>query len=566
MFFFLYVLLVFKGLKCGFASKSMVESKNLKLKLGLCGLALTSFLALNARGNTVHADTVNGSNADAITWDADDDDSQVVKNETQQSQPTRNVQVKQSAQRASVRAEQKRFTVQSVQSVQSQAKVAQPIQKQAVVQSSMQNRQSQPKMAVANVSSTVSTPNRAEHEFVRQSNAETSTANRLIADHQRNYANVKVARLDATAHSQGTNVDISANPMKGDNRITVHYVDMHGRNIKGVDDDTIWNITYPTVDNKPYNPDGIASGKYNVPKGYNLVNPNGTYSWINYPTNFATRQWAFPKETSTDSRYFSESDAIEKLNAGNGAPTQAEINNANKILATLGNSAMKAIPDAVGDDINNLDKNDNCIRVTANTHDGTRYIAFDIAHPDRSYGDSTTVYYEFMENGDIDIGYTKLSDNKFDTSGFNTLYNFIAKYADDCIINTYTELDDWRFKDNSGNARQGATADTVNVMLTKPASVDPNSRDCKRQAQRVIHVAFPNGVKPKSYDSITDSAGNKLTLDSSNNLTQTVTFTRTKTIDGLTGTTLSQTSWQQHGAINAVTLPAIPGYTMVTTN
>ena len=544
----------------------MIQSKNFKLKLGLCGLALTSFLALNAHNNIVHADIVsdnNGNNASVITWDADNDDSQVAKNETQQSQSTQNVQVKQFTQQAPVQAEQKQFIVQSVQS---QAKVAQPVQKQAVVQSIMQNRQSQPKMAVANVSSTVSTSNRAEHAFVRQSNVETSTVNRLSADNQRNYADVKVARLDATAHSQGTNVDISANPMEGDNRIAVHYVDMHGRNINGVNDDTIWNITYPTVDNKPYNPDGIASGKYNVPKGYNLVNPSGTYSWINYPTNFATRQWAFPAETSTDSRYFSDSDAIEKLNATNGAPTQAEIENANRALASIGNSAMKAIPDAVGDDINNLDTNHNCLRVTTNTHDGVRYIAFDIAHPDRSYGDRNTVYYEFMENGDIDIGYTKLSDNKFDTSGFNTLYNFIAKYADDCIINTYTHLDDWRFKDNSGNARQGATADTVNVMLTKPASVDPNSSDCKRQAQRVIHVAFPNGVKPKSYGAITDSDGNKLTLDSNNDLTQTVTFTRTKTVDSLTGATLNQTSWQQHGAINAVTLPAIPGYTMVTTN
>lgn len=49
--FFLYVLLVFKGLKCDFAGKSMVQSKNLKLKLGLCGLALTSFLAINAHRN-----------------------------------------------------------------------------------------------------------------------------------------------------------------------------------------------------------------------------------------------------------------------------------------------------------------------------------------------------------------------------------------------------------------------------------------------------------------------------------------------------------------------------------
>ena len=71
----------------------MVESKNLKLKLGLCGLALTSFLAVNAH-STVHADTVqdNNANQNAITWDSDQDDSQVVKEDSNQSQPTQNVQ------------------------------------------------------------------------------------------------------------------------------------------------------------------------------------------------------------------------------------------------------------------------------------------------------------------------------------------------------------------------------------------------------------------------------------------------------------------------------------------
>lgn len=90
--FFLYVLLVFKELKYGFASKSMIQSKNLKLKLGLCGLALTSFLALNTRSNTVHADTVDSGNANAITWDSDQDDSQVAHEDSQQEKLTQSVQ------------------------------------------------------------------------------------------------------------------------------------------------------------------------------------------------------------------------------------------------------------------------------------------------------------------------------------------------------------------------------------------------------------------------------------------------------------------------------------------
>ena len=122
----------------------------------------------------------------------------------------------------------------------------------------------------------------------------------------------------------------------------------------------------------------------------------------------------------------------------------------------------------------------------------------------------------------------------------------------------------YTFQDNSGQVKS-VVGNHVNIAVTKPQNVDPNSSNCKRQAQRVIHITFPNGVKPKSYDSIKDSAGNKFTLNGNNDLVQTVTFTRSMTVDGLTGATLNQTSWQQHGAINAVTLPDIPGYTMTTT-
>lgn len=149
--------------------------QNKNLKLSLCGLALTSFLALNTH-SIVHADTVQDSNANdnAITWDSDEDDSQVVKNKIQQD------------------------------------KSSQTVQAQAPVQSNVQVRQTQPvqskKVMVSNVSSSTpssqSVQNRAEKSIVRQSNFETSTVNRLNANNQQAIlANAKVATVHDTAQS-----------------------------------------------------------------------------------------------------------------------------------------------------------------------------------------------------------------------------------------------------------------------------------------------------------------------------------------------------------------------------
>ena len=123
-----------------------MQNKNLKLKLGLCGLALTSFLAVNTH-SVVHADTMQDSNANnnAITWDSDSDDSQVVKEQSQQ-QVAQAAQPKQSA---------------------AQSAPVQPVQKQTTVQSK------QWQVAVSNVSSTPAQQNRAESSTVRQSSVQT---------------------------------------------------------------------------------------------------------------------------------------------------------------------------------------------------------------------------------------------------------------------------------------------------------------------------------------------------------------------------------------------------------
>ena len=141
-----------------------MQNKNLKLKLGLCGLALTSFLAVNAH-SVVHADTVSDSNSNnnAITWDSDSDDSQVVKEQPQQQTAPQSVQ--------------KQSTVQASQSP--------PVQNK--------------KIMVSDVSSTSVLQYRAETSVVRQSNVQTSTVNRLNAD--KSQANIKVSNVQDVAQA-----------------------------------------------------------------------------------------------------------------------------------------------------------------------------------------------------------------------------------------------------------------------------------------------------------------------------------------------------------------------------
>ena len=141
-----------------------MQNKNLKLKLGLCGLALTSFLALNAH-STVHADTVQNNNTDnnAITWDSDSDDSQVVKEQSEQQTAPQSVQ--------------RQSTVQASQS--------QPVQNK--------------KIMVSDVSSVSVSQKRAEASIVRQSNVQTSTVNRLNANKKQ--ANIKVSNVQDVAQA-----------------------------------------------------------------------------------------------------------------------------------------------------------------------------------------------------------------------------------------------------------------------------------------------------------------------------------------------------------------------------
>lgn len=101
----------------------------------------------------------------------------------------------------------------------------------------------------------------------------------------------------------------------------------------------------------------------------------------------------------------------------------------------------------------------------------------------------------------------------------------------------------------------GTSANDDVAFYQETRQVNPQSTDVNRKAQRVIHINFPNGVKPVSYDGI---------VDQNNDIVQTVTFTRTGTENVVSGQK-TYGPWQQHGGFSAVTLPSIPGYTMTTT-
>ena len=639
----MYVLLVFKGLRYGFASKSMVESKNLKLKLGLCGLALTSFLALNSR-SVVHADTVNGGNASAITWDSDQDDSQVVHEDSQQVNASRNVQT-QGAVQSSVQ-KQNAPTTQSVQS----------------------NNQKH-----------------AETSVVRVSNFDTSTVNRNNAQNAHNNANVKVATVHDTAQMpvQKTKVAQFNNGSKiytlnGSNQLSKNNGDGYvitnagmyngravdiGVTINNVSEQqgnytTKWSngdhadVAGKTDASFKYQNSVLAGTQQNnvaVPNQtrnrtqrmtttqqlhgfymgietmdggfYTGTTPNGVKSWVNYvdPGTLA-RALAMQNIKATDTNAVREmAGRLLNMNA-------TDATNGFSLAAKNGGYyAYDNDPEYAQGSIHDT------FEIFTSTMDDKGHIGVDVA---KQVGERAPVLItdsKGLINADgtvlhlsDPIKYTwdqmvarnsKLEPYKNDFNKDN-LYTYqitsdepvtdhlqLANKTDASLNYNYTVglydaqtgdlITDLKAEYNSKAGVQATTKDSVmnNAIKSKiqqinqnkatvsytgtsanddvafyqeTRQVNPQDKNVNRQVQRVIHINFPNGVKPKSYDNITDSAGNKLTLDSNNNLTQSMSFTRTG-VQNIVSGHVTYGNWQQHGAINAVTLPAIPGYTMTQT-
>lgn len=667
----------------------MIQSKNLKLKLGLCGLALTSFLALNARGNTVHADTVN--NANAITWDSDQDDSQVVKEEPQQVNASRNVQTQGAVQKQEAPA------IQSVQS----------------------NNQK-----------------RAEKSTVRVSNFDTSTVNRLNANSVRNNQ-VKLATVHDTAQmpvqktkvaqfNQGSQIytlngsnQLSKN--NGDGYVITNAGMYNGRAVDiGVTINNVQNNqgTYTTKwsngDHADVTGKTDASFKYqnSVLAGTqqnNVAVPNQTrnrpenkevtansvdhtfyvgwnpFAGTDY-ANIGESAYAISPKLLTDvMTYYSvdsykAADMILKayakpeadivgLKAGEvnynstsdpmyraySALTDELITNVNNLRNSSIDGEVQHTQKEWNGLVNAIDSYASYMKLSNNgntltDHNWGTLVASGIVsaseEPNFSgYGSANHYIYVLSEkdnkfdpqimSGDTNkylmLNHVDVLGSEYQDPEYGTKWH-LSKEAQDIFngTNKYTIVKPVQVTDtlqldqvNNGSlnynytvglydAQTGdlitdlkaeykgktgaqATAST-NVMNSaiknkiqqinrgqatvsytgtsanddvafyqETRQVNPQDKNVNRQVQRVIHINFPNGVKPKSYDSITDSAGNKLTLDSNNNLTQLMSFTRTGTQNIVSGQT-TYGPWQQHGAINAVTLPAIPGYTMVTTN
>ena len=677
----------------------MIQSKNLKLKLGLCGLALTSFLALNSRANTVHADTVSGNNADAITWDADNDDSQVVHEDSQH--------------------------------VQSQVKAVQSAPSQRAIQSDVQAKQSQPKMAVSNVSSTVSIPNRAERNIVRQSNAQTNVVNRLNAQNNLRVANVQsssqmpvqaqvVGQWDkgskiygiygdtvGTTVTEWKNFNLVADGMKDSNQDKEPMFKIQGATVglsgvppivtgKGY---TVYNKS--RINRRSFVEDQInamlvqaglgGTFKAVIPTWYDTDNSKFGYDEATKTVTFwlmlqkvtrdnlydNTKYWP----VSMQDKFFSNGDhyvaydtnaknlenyikgdrlpavfecsvvdSTDMLNdqtsyivdtghVYNGKqvgmlviPKYSNVTNGSYKLYTVADGGIggywsdittqikprDAFTDSVLPNVSKFPHKDDDIQniATGTTGDFT-LTGWEYHNPDGSVaavlygggGPNHDIYEDVNTGGPATVGTVNTwANGYYSTPTYNTnsgswtektVYKQVqqpsASYdytvvpvdlktgdvinglalqgtdtkngkisADASLVTPQIKQDILNLNKYTPNY-VGTKANDGVQMVEALQRINPQDSSVNRTAKRVIHITFPNNIRPKSYDSITDSVGNKLTLDSNNNLTQSMSFTR----DGVKNLATGQVTygnWQQHGAINAVTLPSIPGYTMVTTN
>lgn len=487
--------------------------------VSLCGLALSSlFIASNKA--TVHADTVNDAQSNAITWDSDQDDSQVVQEshtKTEQATPQKADDIQQNA--------------------------TQPAQ------------------------------NSAEMSTVRSSSADRlSATNKSATSVQNSRANL-ISNVDSAAPSQ-TPAQQAPVQIKNpnNNQVIVHYVNMRGESIDGVKDGTI------TINNSATGHYALPAGYSLANNQYTVTDEvqRDVPRWCSWASSAdgSPEAGGLLQDVMTDSEAQTFKSQIQDLinkysmygklsyvhNHGSDNAQLSSNDQRSSIMITMGRNLNgmaydeSFVKQLKSEGITNIVGSENALD-SSRDHD----IFFKIMLDKRgSYGIDAVLYdeiYGFSQDRLRQIYYAMGGTPDGLLSGRDFVQNYVGGEFNVAL----DDISNYTFTDNSGQVKK-VNGNTINLAVTKPQSVNPaTDTRCQSQATRTIQINFPDGQVPKSYDGIVDKSGK---------LVQTVHFTRTATEDALTGNILQYGSWtsdnQDHNFIGfeARTLPRIPGYTL----
>lgn len=224
--------------------------------VSLCGLALSSLFVINTK-SIVHADTVNNSDQNsAISWDSDNDDSQVVSD---------------------TRTKTEQADVQTADDHQQNA--AQPVQSHAepnnVKFSSIQRSTPVQNNAETSTASSSSVQNNTINHETSNNNSINVHVNKVVSvPRMQNAVKSASSQTVNSGSSEVTQLVQDAPKVTpiviNNSQIRVHYVDSNGYSIQGVNDYDIYV-------------DSNSEDSYDVPTGYTLRNPDGEYN-LRYET------------------------------------------------------------------------------------------------------------------------------------------------------------------------------------------------------------------------------------------------------------------------------------------
>lgn len=505
-------------------SSNMQQARSKKLMVSLCGLALSSVFLINNKA-VVHADSVNdnGAQSDAISWDSDQDDSQVVTQQTNASQTKTEQSMPQKADNSQQNA---------TQSVQNGAEMS-------TVRSSSEQR-----------------------SLINQTkDAEISSA----TDNQSSRANL-VSKVDDAQADKPVTINNPSN-----NQVHVHYVKTDGTDA-GVSDFVI-NI------NKS------GTGSYQIPSGYQLASGDGKYN-TNYSSHTTSGFGGYSvhaDDSTGGGQYIGKYDPTDPARNKSGAA--GEDGNGDYFSDSYDVPGYDGVINT--NDLRKLLGTGNYTYIIpmSSVHGffpGERAVIDSdgiVGYSNDSYGDSPYGYggygssnrrplqsdhvYRILSGNASSLGGAKVEDmgDVSENDGLLKVYNQVAEGAPDIIIKPRMNYNTVTNSSFSGDSVKSVNGNTVNVVVTKPQNVDPaTDARMKATATRTIKINFPGSIPP-SYKNIVNDKGE---------LIQTVTFTRTGQEDALTGNLIDNTltPWKSNNQDPSFlgfperTLPRIPGYTL----